>query len=242
MASGSPFKVVLVAPAYNEQGKIGNVVRRALPFVDEVVVADDGSADQTAKEARNAGATVIRFEQNRGVGAAIRAGIDHALKRKYDIAIICGGDDQDSLEDIPLYLAAHARGYAFVQGSRYMPGGKTDDMPLARLLMTKGFTWFVNLMARSKLSDASNGFRGIDLRALRNLTGRGHINLHQPWLDRYCLEIYLLYKLLTTGIRYTELPVTKTFHRKKGYTKMRVIVDWWQVLKPLILLRLGLKK
>jgi hypothetical protein len=115
-------------------------------------------------------------------------------------------------------------------------------MPFARLLMTKGFTWFVNFMARSRLTDASNGFRGINLHALRQMTQSGYVNLEQDWLDRYCLEIYLLYKLLTAGIRYTELPVTKTFHRKKGYTKMKVFVDWWQVVKPLVLLRLGLKK
>jgi dolichol-phosphate mannosyltransferase len=230
------------APGYNEAGKIGNVVRRCKPFVDEVVIVDDGSRDRTADEARKAGATVIRFGKNRGVGAAYREAFYYGLKKGYDIFIVMGGDDQDSAEDIPLFLAAHARGFQFVQGSRYMPGGKTDAMPLARLLMTKAFTWFINLMTGAKLSDGSNGFRGIDLRMLRKHMKTGYINLDQDWLDRYCLEIYLMYKLLTAPVKYTQLPVTKTFHRKKGYTKMRVIVDWWQVLKPLILLRLGLKK
>ena len=235
------YRVVAVAPAYNEAGKIGSVVRRCLPYVDEMVVADDGSTDATADEARKAGATVITFENNRGVGAAIRAGIDHALKTNADILIIMGGDDQDSVEDIPMYLAAHASGHAFVQGSRYMPGGRTINMPLTRSITTRMFTWFINRATGAGLTDASNGFRGINLHALRQLMQAGKINLHQAWLDKYELEIYLLYKLLTTKIRLCELPVTKTFHRSKGFTKMRMFRDWWQLIKPILLLKLGIR-
>ena len=77
MYGGRSVQVIL--PALNEAGKIGRAVTR-IPkdVVDSVVVVDDGSSDSTAEEAQAAGATVLRHPVNRGVGAAIRTGIQHA--------------------------------------------------------------------------------------------------------------------------------------------------------------------
>src|ERR1700720_2374989 len=82
---GAP-RVLCVAPAWNEGERIARVVK-AVPgdFVEATVVVDDGSTDGTADHAEGAGATVIRSGANRGVGAAIRSGIDHAIQHGYDI-------------------------------------------------------------------------------------------------------------------------------------------------------------
>ena len=69
------------------------------------------------------------------------------------------------------------------------------------------------------------------------------INLEQSWLDQYELEPYILFKVITLGYKYTESPVVKIYPpRKLGYTKMKPIVGWWSILKPLFYLGLGIKK
>jgi dolichol-phosphate mannosyltransferase len=236
-------KVIAVAPAYNEEGKIGETVRRCMPVVDKMVVTDDGSSDNTYREAKNAGAMVYRHKKNIGVGAAFRNGIDYALKHDYDVLMLMGGDNQDSFEDIPKFVKLMKKGnYTFIQGSRYLPGGHSENQPLFRLLTTKAFTAYVNIMTGARLTDASNGFRAIDLSRLREMVKSGYVNLHQRWLDHYCLEIYLLYKLLTCKEPVTEIPVVKTYHTDKSFSKMRAVIDWWQVLKPILWLKLGIKR
>jgi dolichol-phosphate mannosyltransferase len=236
-------RTIFVAPAYNERHKIGPTVRRSKPFVDHVFIADDGSTDGSYEEAREAGAdTIHRHARNRGAGAGYRAGIEYALAHKYDVLILAGGDNQDSFEDIPLLIEYVRRGWEFVQGSRYMAGGIIENQPAFRTLTTHAFTRYVNLMTGARLTDASNGFRAISLHTLRKLVDSGWVNLRQSWLDGYCLEIYLLYKLLTRPVRYTEAPVTKTYHTNLGTTKMRAFIDWWNVLKPILWLKLGMKR
>src|SRR5207253_10527625 len=91
-----PTRVAVVVPAYNERGKIGEVVRKVpRRFAGAVIVVDDASSDGTADEARAAGAdAVIRHEENRGVGAAIRTGLFAAHRAKLEFGAILSGDDQ----------------------------------------------------------------------------------------------------------------------------------------------------
>ena len=69
------------------------------------------------------------------------------------------------------------------------------------------------------------------------------INIDQPWLDTYELEPYLLFKTIRLGYKFTEVFVTKIYPPKKlGYTKMKPLVGWWSILKPVFYLGLGIKK
>ena len=91
----SKHRVLCVAPAWNEGERISSVVK-AIPrdVVETMVVVDDGSTDDTAIHAESAGAIVIRHGANRGVGAAIRSGIDYAIENGYDtVAIVSGGGE-----------------------------------------------------------------------------------------------------------------------------------------------------
>src|SRR5207244_7848687 len=102
--SGLMYKgqsIAVILPALNEAGKIGRAVQRIpRPLVDHVLVVDDGSTDVTAAEAAAAGATVIKHDRNRGVGAAIRSGIERARGDGIALTGILAGDDQDDPEDI----------------------------------------------------------------------------------------------------------------------------------------------
>src|SRR5205823_12698050 len=86
--------LIAVIPAYNEAGHVGQVVEATLPFVDRVVVVDDGSRDDTAAEASAAGACVYRHVINRGLGGAIATGLKAALKLGADIIVLLDADGQ----------------------------------------------------------------------------------------------------------------------------------------------------
>jgi len=236
-------RVLCVAPAWNEGERIARVVK-AVPrdIVETTVVVDDGSTDSTSDYAERAGATVIRASRNRGVGAAIRSGIDYAIEQGYEIVVIVSGGGKTPPEQIPRLLEPILRGEAeFVQGSRYLEGGEFLRMPLRRRLGTRGYTLLFSIFCGRRVTDASSGFRAIHL----SLFEDKRINLWQEWLDRYELEPYLLFKALRLRHRVKEVPVTIEYPAEKdgiAYTKMRALVDWWKIFRPLLFLALGIKK
>jgi glycosyltransferase involved in cell wall biosynthesis len=100
----SPHLVALI-PGYNEGPRIASVIRAALEFLP-VIVVDDGSGDDTAARAREAGATVIEQRPNQGKGAALRTGFRSALDSGYDAAVTLDADGQHDPAEIPRFLDA----------------------------------------------------------------------------------------------------------------------------------------
>ncbi len=234
--------MIAMAPAYNEEAKIGTVVRRApRDVVDEVLVLDDGSTDRTAAVAREAGASVVPMPALVGVGAALRAGYQYAVERGYDVAVVMAGNNKDAPEEIPLLLEPIAAGRAdFVQGSRFLkPAADFGPMPAYRKLATRLHPLLFSLVARRWVTESTNGFRAVHRRVLTD----PRLDLRQPWLDQYELEPYLYVRAIRLGYRTAEVPVTKVYPpRQLGQTKMTPIVGWWSILRPLVYLGLGLKK
>ena len=235
------LRVVCVAPAWNEENRIGPVVA-AVPrdVVDEVVVVDDGSSDATNERARSAGATVLRGSHS-GVGAAIRMGIDYAMRQRYDVVVIVSGAGKTPPAQIPRLLAPLYAGAEFAQGSRYTDGGERLRMTLSRKLGTRGYTFLFSLLVRRRVTDASSGFRAIRL----SLFEDKRIHLWQSWLDGYELEPYLLFQALRLRHKVVEVPVTIEYPniaRGQSYTKMRAWSDWYRIFRPVLYLALGLKR
>jgi dolichol-phosphate mannosyltransferase len=235
-------KIFLITAAYNEEGKIGEVVRRTpRGIVDAVLVVDDGSTDGTASEARLHGAEVISLDRVYGAGYAVRLGFAEAQRREMDIAVVIAGNNKDAPEEISRLLDPICdENFDFVIGSRFLEGGGYGgDMPLYRKLATRLHPALVSLFCRKWVGESSNGYRAMNVSVLAD----PRIDLYQGWLDGYQLEVYLLMKLLKLGYRTTEVPVTKIYPaRSKGNTKMRPFVDWWHMLSPVFTVGLGLDR
>ena len=236
------LKVAVLIPAYNEAAKIGDVVRRVpAEVVDLILVIDDGSTDSTAQIATQAGAEVLSMPKVAGVGAALRAGIQLARSRGMDVAIFVAGNNKDEPKEIPSLLDPIVDlGCDIVMGSRFLTGGRYGgDMPLYRKFATRLHPILLGFFCGRRITESTNGFRAFRLSRLDDK----RIDLDQSWLNGYALEVYLLFKFLTLNYKHTEVPCTKIYPSKSiGNTKMKPLVGWWDILQPVFLLGLRIRK
>jgi len=199
--------------------------------------------DKIREAARHTGATVhiIKNRQRTGVGSSLRQGLAYLLSTEHDIAVIMAGNGKDDPAELGRTIEPIVQGECdYVQGSRYLPGGKRSRMPLTRIVFNRLYPLIWTILTQRKCTDVTNGFRCYRLDMLRD----HRINLDQEWLDGYSLEYYLHYKALTLGYKVKEAPVSKTysFSHRGGYSKIQPLKDWWPIVSPLLLLFLGVRK
>ncbi len=194
----------IIVPAFNEAGKIGRVVRGLFEHgFDRVVVVDDGSSDDTAAVAKEAGAAVLIHRVNRGQGAALQTGNVYALRQGAEAVVHFDGDDQFSPEDV---LGAvefmRLKKIDMVLGSRFLDDRSRVPFLKRWLLLPLGR--MVNrVLTGVALSDAHNGFRVLSRRALSTMELSHDRMAHA---SEYVAEIKKK-KLL-----FAEYPVRVTYH------------------------------
>jgi len=183
---------------------------------------------------------VIRNIERKGVGHAIREGIEYALSKGYSVAVVMAGNNKDDPGEIPRLLAPILKeDYDYVQGSRFLPGGKRVKNPFLRGVFSRLFPFFWTLFTNIRCTDVTNGFRAYKLKIFLDK----RIKIWQSWLDGYQLEYYIHYKVLTSGYKTKEVPVSKIYlyRHKGGYSNISPLRDWWKIVGPLVYLRLGVK-
>ncbi len=169
------MRIVAVIPAYNEAKRVGPVVTDARKHCAEVIVVDDGSIDDTAAVAVQAGATVVRHAQNCGAGAATMTGIEAARMLKADAVITLDADGQHDPADIPLLLKPILTDTADIAfANRFGPlvdarGKQRNHIPLIRRVFN-GIGNIVTFVATGRwVSDSQSGFKIFGPRALRQV-------------------------------------------------------------------------
>jgi glycosyltransferase involved in cell wall biosynthesis len=162
------MSLLALIPAFNESKRIADVVRGARLRVDEVLVIDDGSRDETAKIAAESGARVIQHDQNRGKGAALITGFADFLEKKaHEWLIVLDADGQHDPDEIPKFLdEAQKSGAKIVVGTRML---HTERMPFVRHWTNRMTSWLISRAAKQKIPDSQCGFRLLHRSAIEKL-------------------------------------------------------------------------
>jgi dolichol-phosphate mannosyltransferase len=244
---GGP-KIGVIIPVYGDSDSVCWILGRfTQSLVNTICLVVDVPLkrvmDKIRETAKQTGITVhiIKNRHRTGVGSSLRQGLAYLLSTEHDIAVIMAGNGKDDPAEIDRVIEPVVQGECdYVQGSRYLPGGKRSRMPLTRIVFNRLYPLIWTILTQRKCTDVTNGFRCYRLNVLRD----HKIDLDQDWLDGYSLEYYLHYKALTLGYKVKEVPVSKiySFNHRGGYSMIQPLKDWWPIVSPLMLLFLGVRK
>lgn len=205
------MRVFAVIPALNEEIRIGAVIRSVLPFVEGIVVVDDGSSDHTCDVTREAGAVCVRHRLNRGQGAALKTGTEAALRLGAEAVVHLDADGQHDPEMIPVLVQPIQAGEAdVVFGSRFL-GVTPTNMPKIRRVyfrLAKIFnTMFVGIS--KDVTDPQSGARAMSRAAAERIDFKQDRAAHCSEILRLVTRSDLRWKEVPVHVRYTEETLRK---------------------------------
>lgn len=211
-------------PAYQAFASIGDVVRRTLPLLP-VLVIDDGSLDGTAEQAREAGAEVIVFPENRGKGAALREAFRVLFERGVDAVVTLDADGQHVPEEIPRLLE-FGTGADLVLGVRDHLFG---DMSSLRRTSNRLSSWAISSLAGCRLNDIQTGFRFYSRRLVETTGFPEH---------RFDAESAVVVRAGRRGFRIVTVPVRLAFADGRTTSHFRPVVDSLRIARSVVRARL----
>ena len=151
-------------------------------------------------------------------GAQLRMGFWWALQRGYQGIITIDGNNKDSIEDIPSFIEKLDQGYDFIQGSRFIKGGKAINTPLIRLLSVRLIhAPVISLTAKKRFTDTTNAYRGYSTRYLND----SRVKPFRSIFQNYELLAYLSTKATQLGFKACEIPVRREYP-KQGKTPTKI--------------------
>ncbi|AHL23104.1 glycosyltransferase family 2 protein [Thermococcus nautili] len=215
------MKLAVTIPAYNEEKTIPNVIREIRELkpddfegkIDDIkiIVVNDGSKDNTARVAKEAGADiVVSFRRNRGLARAFRQGIETALEIGADIIVNIDADGQYNAKEIPKLVKPILDGKAdIVLGSRFK--GWIEYMPMQKRIGNKIATWVTRIASGFPTSDAQTGFRAFS----RDAAMRLHVLADYTYVQETIIQANHY------GLKIVEVPVQ--FRKRQGDGKSRLI-------------------
>jgi glycosyltransferase involved in cell wall biosynthesis len=194
-------KIAVVIPAYCEEKHVGEVVLRTRAQLDHVLVVDDGSTDQTALHAREAGAEVIVHPKNRGKGETIKTGLRYWFDRGFDFVIILDADGQHRPEEIDRFVAATAP----PTQSKFLVGNRMNDvsrMPLMRRIVNRYMSERISRVCGQHIPDTQCGFRMLHRELIPDMLGGA---------ERFDYETEMLIFASRKGYRVDSVPISTVY-------------------------------
>ena len=220
--SKAPLKVCVLIPAFKEERRIGAVVREVLDYCPDVVVIDDGSPDDTAKAAAEAGAAVLEHVHNQGKGAALQTGFDHARAQGCDLAITMDADGQHAPSDIPAFLQAYERTHSPVLVGNRMNNVAT--MPPLRRFVNRFMSDLLSRVMGQHVPDSQCGFRLYH----RSAFPEGPYDAHSK---RFAAESEILLRLALQGRKIGAVAIQTIYGDEKS--KVNPFTDTFRFFRML---------
>ena len=247
-----PAKVFMALPAYNEEEALPELLERigeafadsGLPY--EVVIVDDGSADETAKIASQMSFQMpihlVQHEQNQGLGTTIRDGLREAVDRagERDIIVTMDADNTHPPGLIDRMVRMIHEGCDVVIASRFQPGARVIGVPIERHFLSVGArALFTMLFPTLGVRDYTSGYRAYRASVIRQAFAE-HGDEFVGEKGFSCMADILL-KLRKQGVMFGEAPLRLRYDQKGGDSKMQVFHTIWLTLKMLGRRRFGAK-
>jgi len=229
-------KSLVIIPTYNEKENIENIINAvfALDYPFHILIVDDGSPDGTARiveELIQKYPNTLHLEERSGkagLGTAYIHGFKWALKNNYDFIFEMDADFSHNPADLTRLLEACKKANVGMSvGSRYTKGGKVENWPLNRLLMSYFASLYVRFILWIGVKDTTAGFVCYKKEALEKL------NLNDIWFVGYAFQIEMKYSVWKSGFKVVEVPITFK-DRVLGVSKMDMKIfkeAFWGVIK-----------
>ncbi|WP_306641076.1 polyprenol monophosphomannose synthase [Sanyastnella coralliicola] len=227
---------LVIIPTYNEKENIERITRKVFSFEHpfHILVVDDGSPDGTADIVKGLQQEfperlhIVEREGKLGLGTAYIAGFRWGIERKYEYIFEMDADFSHNPEDlIRLRHACAEEGADFAIGSRYVKGGKVDNWPLNRVMMSFFASVYVNSILWMGIRDCTAGFKCYTRKVLET------IDLDSITFIGYAFQIEMKYKAQRLGFKAKEVPIT-FIDRQYGESKMSMGIfkeAFWGVMK-----------
>lgn len=203
------MKTAAIIPAYNEEKSIAKVISEIpLKYVNEIIVVNNNSIDNTAEEAMKAGATVL-LEEQKGYGAACLTGIEYCKNKNFEVILFVDGDYSDyPAEAEKLLIPIFNNGFDFVLGSRVLGKREKGALPIQSQFGSKLAGFLINIFWKFKYTDLGP-FRAIKFDKLLEM------NMQDKWFG-WTVEMQI--KAVLMKLRTIEVPVS--YRNRIGKSKV----------------------
>jgi glycosyltransferase involved in cell wall biosynthesis len=214
--------ISVVIPTLNEAANLPHVLRRLPAFVDEVVIVDGHSVDDTIAVARTVRPEVrVVLQDGRGKGNALACGFAAATGA---IVVMLDADGSNDPAEIPRFLAALLEGNDFAKGSRFAPGGYSNDITPIRRAGNRALSRLVNVLFGTRYSDLCYGYNAFWRECLAHM---------QVTCDGFEVETLINVRIARAGLRVAEVPSVE-YERLHGESGLNALRDGARVLRTIV--------